>query len=62
MNENCNGIFRRFIPKETDLNKISEYKLGIIVEKINSKPRKILDFMSANELFDKEINKIKSVA
>lgn len=62
MNENCNGILRRFIPKGTDLNDISEYKLGIILEKINGKPRKILDFTSADELFNTEINKIKSVA
>jgi len=62
MNENCNGILRRFIPKGTDLNKISEYKLEIILEKINGKPRKILDFTSANELFNIEIEKIKSVA
>ena len=44
MNENCNGILRRFIPKGTDLNKISEYKLETILEKINEKPRKILNF------------------
>lgn len=62
MNENCNGILRRFIPKGTDLSKISEYKLEMIVEKINNKPRRILDFTSANELFDIEINKIKSVS
>ena len=61
MNENCNGILRRFIPKGTDLNKISECRLEIILEKINKKPRKILDFTSANELFDIEINKIKNV-
>lgn len=44
MDENCNGILRRFIPKGTDLNKISEYKLETILEKINEKPRKILNF------------------
>ena len=62
MNENCNGILRRFIPKGTDLNTISEYKLEIILEKINGKPRKILDFTSADELFNIEINRIKNVA
>lgn len=62
MNENCNGILRRFIPKGTDLNTISDYKLEIILEKINGKPRKILDFTSANELFNIEINRIKNVA
>ena len=62
MNENCNGILRRFIPKGTDLETISEYKLEIILEKINGKPRKILNFTSAEELFNIEINKIKGVA
>ena len=62
MNENCNGILRRFIPKGTNLNNISEYKLEIILEKINGKPRKILNFTSAEEMFIEEINRIKSVA
>lgn len=62
MNENCNGILRRFIPKGTNLNTVSEYRLKLILEKINGKPRKILNFTSADELFNIEINKIKNVA
>lgn len=62
MNENCNGILRRFIPKGTDLNTITEYRLKIILEKINGKPRKILNFTSANELFEEEIMKIKKAS
>lgn len=58
MNENCNGILRRFIPKGTNLNKITKEKLEKIVNKINEKPRKILGFVSANEKFEKELNKI----
>ena len=58
MNENCNGILRRFIPKGTNLNKISSKKLERIVNKINEKPRKVLGFVSANELFEEEIKKI----
>ncbi len=58
MNENCNGILRRFIPKGTDLNKISTNRLENILKIINGKPRKILNFTSADELFEKEINKI----
>ncbi len=62
MNENCNGILRRFIPKGTDLNTISEYQLERIVEKINGKPREILNYTTANELFEKEIEKIMKIA
>lgn len=58
MNENCNGILRRFIPKGTDLNKISSEKLEKILEKINGKPRKILGFISAEKRFEEEIIKI----
>ena len=45
MNENCNGILRRFIPKGTDLNSISKEKLEKVLKKINGKPRKILGFL-----------------
>ena len=58
MNENYNGILRRFIPKGTDLNKISTEKLEKILNKINGKPRKILGFVTADELFEEEIKKI----
>ena len=55
MNENCNGILRRFIPKWTDLNKVSSEKLENVVNKINGKPRKILGFISAEKRFKEEI-------
>ena len=58
MNENCNGILRRFIPKGTDLNKITKEKLDKVLQKINGKPRKILGFISAEKRFEEEIRKI----
>ena len=58
MNENCNGILRRFIPKGTDLNKVTSEKLEKILNKINGKPRKILGFISAEKRFNEEIKKI----
>lgn len=61
MNENCNGILRRFIPKGSDLGKISEFKLETILYKINNKPRKILGFEAADYLFKKELNDILNI-
>ncbi|MEF2932186.1 MAG: IS30 family transposase, partial [Clostridia bacterium] len=58
MNENCNGILRRFIPKGTDLNKVTSEKLEKILNKINGKQRKILGFISAEKRFNEEIEKI----
>lgn len=62
MNENCNGILRRFIPKGINLNKISTEKLEKTVQIINGKPRKILGFTSAEEQFKEELSKIIRVA
>lgn len=58
MNENCNGILRRFIPKGTEISKISQYRLETILYLINHKPRKILGFRTSDELFKTEINSI----
>lgn len=58
MNENCNGILRRFIPKGTDLNKITKEKLEKILNKINGKPRKILGFVPADKRFEEELRNI----
>lgn len=62
MNENCNGILRRFIPKRTDLSTISKYKLKIILEKITGKPREILNYTSAEDMFNIEINKMDKLS
>jgi IS30 family transposase len=58
MNENCNGILRRFIPKGVDLNTISSSKLENVLKIINGKPRAILGYRTADELFENEIRKI----
>ena len=58
MNENCNGILRRFIPKGTKIGEISDARLETILYLINNKPRKILGFRAAQLLFNQEINNI----
>lgn len=58
MNENCNGLLRRFIPKGSKIANISEYELEVILYKINNKPRKILGFRKADDLFNEEISNI----
>lgn len=47
----------RFIPKGTDLNKITSSKLEQILKKINGKPKAILNYETADELFEEEIRK-----
>jgi IS30 family transposase len=49
-NENTNKLIRRFIPKGTDINKISKARIKYIENWINSYPRRILGYKSANDL------------
>lgn len=51
LNENTNGLLRRFFPKETDLSTVTEKELAIAVEKLNNLPRRSLDYLTAKEVF-----------
>ena len=50
-NENGNRILRRFIPKGTDIGKISKKELQRIEDWVNNYPRKILNYKNANGVF-----------
>jgi IS30 family transposase len=49
-NENSNQIIRRFIPKGTDIGKISKTAIDRIERWMNNYPRKILGYKTANEM------------
>lgn len=55
-NENSNGLFREFFPKQTDLASIDDYNLIDVIYKINSRPRKCLEFDTPFERFMEELN------
>lgn len=54
-NENSNGLIRRYLPKKTDLTKVTQEDLNAMVWEINNRPRKCLNFATSSELFRKEI-------
>jgi len=49
-NENQNRMIRRFIPKGTDISKLSDKDIKRIESWMNNYPRKILDYKTPNEL------------
>jgi IS30 family transposase len=49
-NENSNRLIRRFIPKGTDIGKISGAEVKYVEDWINNYPRKIFGYKSANDL------------
>jgi len=50
-NENGNRMLRRFIPKGTDLNDLTEEELQGYEDWINNYPRRLLKYKTANEIY-----------
>lgn len=54
-NENHNGLLRRYLPKGTDMSKVSEEELQDIVAEINNRPKKVLGFKTSAEVYNSYI-------
>ena len=52
--ENMNMFIRQYLPRNTDLSKLTLQDLQSIQEKLNNRPRKCLKYLSPNEFFYKE--------
>ena len=50
-NENTNCLLRFYFPKGTNLQTVTEEELNLIVEKVNHRPRKCLNYQTPHELF-----------
>jgi IS30 family transposase len=48
--ENVNRMLRRYFPKRTDFRDVSQREIDRVVDLINKKPRKILEYRSAYEV------------
>jgi IS30 family transposase len=50
-NENMNGLIRQYIPKDRHLASVTDADLELIMNRLNHRPRKCLDFLSPFEVF-----------
>ncbi|HEY6873861.1 MAG TPA: IS30 family transposase, partial [Geobacteraceae bacterium] len=50
-NENTNGLLRFYYPKGTDFLAVTEEELHFVIEKVNHRPRKCLNYQTPHEVF-----------
>ena len=50
--ENTNGLIRRFLPKNTNFDTITDDEIQKVESWLNNRPRKCLDFFTPQESFD----------
>lgn len=57
-NENCNKLIRRHIPKGINFDNHTQKEIDVIMEWINHYPRRLFDYSSAGELYQRELQQI----
>jgi len=50
-NENMNGLIRQYFPKDTDFTTVTDAEVEKVMEKLNHRPRKCLDYQTPFEVF-----------
>src|SRR5215210_7582169 len=50
-NENTNGLIRQYIPKGIDMVTLTQQDRSVIATKLNTRPRKRLDYETPHECF-----------
>jgi|AntAceMinimDraft_15_1070371.scaffolds.fasta_scaffold41419_1 IS30 family transposase len=55
LNENTNGLIRRFYPKGTDFSDVSDTEILRVQNLLNERPRKTLGFKTPKEVLTKEL-------
>lgn len=51
LNENTNGLLRQYFPKGMDLREVSPERIDFVQVRLNTRPRKTLDFRTPKEVF-----------
>ena len=53
LNENTNGLIRQYFPKKSSFDKLTLGQILEVENKLNSRPRKCLDWKTPNDIFHK---------
>lgn len=53
--ENLNGLIRQYIPKRTDISRLTDQQIYDIQESLNNRPRKSLNYLTPNQALAREV-------
>lgn len=62
LNEHTNGLIRQYLPKDERLDTVSNEIIAMIEERLNNRPRKVLDFQTPIEVFNRHRSEATVVA
>lgn len=54
--ENANKLIRHYLPRNTDLSKLTDRDIYEIQEKLNDRPRRCLNYLSPNEVINRVVH------
>ena len=52
LTENHNGLIRQYLPKAMALDKVTDEDIILIQNRLNNRPRKLLDYKTPNEVYE----------
>mgnify|MGYP001600269118 CR=1 FL=1 len=58
-NENRNGLVRFYLPREVDLDTVSDARIRRVENLINNRPMKCLGYRTPNEAYAEELDKLQ---
>ena len=61
LNENTNGLIRQYFPKGSSFENITDDQVMQVMDKLNSRPRKMLDYVAPFEIFLRDRKKDHSM-
>jgi IS30 family transposase len=62
LNEHTNGLVRQYLPKSTEFTGVSDDEIQAIENRLNNRPRKVLQYKTPFEVFFAELNPSSTVA
>jgi len=58
LNENTNGLIRQYFPKKQPFARIQKHQLDLVMHRLNTRPRKTLDFVAPEVIYYKTVRLI----